>query len=228
MSPRWIFEQELETLKNQVAEMGERVHASYERLLLAIRERDDEALRALLDNDRQITDMQRGIEAKCLTLLTRQQPVARDLRQVTAALKAVTDLERMGDHVADLAELYLRLGEALEPTGQTSGGGLCEELLSPMLEEVEKMLLQAVEAFSEGDVQRSEEVIGQDDVVDDLFNRVKEAMMEAIRKRAMDADKVVDTLMAAKYLEKIGDHAVNIGEWAIFQATGDMRGVKLY
>lgn len=221
MSPRVLFEQELEILKNKVAEMGERAQISYEKLLLAIRAYDKEALEQLLDNDHQMMDMQRSIEAKCLTLLTKQQPVARDLRLVTAALKVVTDMERIGDHVTDIAELYLRMGENLLTDPYA-------DHMSCMMETAGEMLVEAAEAFVNGDETAAREVIKKDDKVDELFNRIKEAMMEAIRSHELNADKVVDTLMAAKYLEKIGDHAVNIGEWAIFRLTGDMQGIKLY
>lgn len=221
MSPRILFEQELELLKGQVTEMGERAEISYERMMYAVKSNDREVLEHLLDNDRQMTDMQRSIEARCLTLLTRQQPVARDMRLVSSVLKVVTDIERIGDHVADIAELYLRMDQiAME--------GEYEQLLADMMEEVRTMLHEAVEAFVGGAREAARKVIGQDDIVDDLFNKVKTRMMDAIRTQTLDADKVVDYLMIAKYLEKIGDHAVNIGEWAIFQVTGDMQGKKLY
>ncbi|MGN1146597.1 MAG: phosphate signaling complex PhoU family protein, partial [Acetatifactor sp.] len=109
MSPRVLFEQELELLKSKVAEMGERAEISYDKLVYAVRGNDRSTLTQLLDNDRQMIDMQRTIETMCLRLLTRQQPVARDLRLVSAALKVVTDIERVGDHVTDIAELYLRI-----------------------------------------------------------------------------------------------------------------------
>lgn len=221
MAPRIIFEQELELLKNKVKEMSERAESSYERLVEAVKHEDRDTLKLLLDNDRQMMDMQRSIEAKCLTLLTKQQPVARDLRLVSASLKVVTDIERIGDHVSDIAELYLRMN------GNISEGEY-EALLMTMMEEAKEMLREAVEAFVEGHEETAKAVIDRDDVVDDLFNQVKEKMMEAIRGQSLDADKVVDYLMVAKYLEKIGDHAVNIGEWALFRQTGDMQGVKLY
>lgn len=221
MSPRLIFEQELEMLKNQVTEMGERAEISYDRLLLAINVYDRENLKLLLDNDRQMTNMQRNIEAMCLTLLTKQQPVARDLRLVTSALKVVTDIERIGDHVSDIAELYLRMGEE-------SKGDSYTEKMSAMMEEDKSMLLDAVDAFVNGNVEQAQAVVSRDDVVDEMFNGIKDVMMEAIRNQTLDADKVVDILMIAKYLEKIGDHAVNIAEWAVFQVTGDMQGVQLY
>lgn len=221
MAPRVFFDQELELLKNKVTEMSERAEISYDRLVYAVKKNDRETLNLLLDNDRQMMDMQRSIEAKCLTLLTTQQPVARDLRLVTSALKVVTDIERIGDHVSDISELYLRMNGIVTD-------GEYELLLSSMMEEAKDMLHEAVEAFVEGSEEAARAVIARDDVVDDLFNQVKEKMMDAIRGQSLDADKVVDYLMVAKYLEKIGDHAVNIGEWAIFRMTGDMQGVKLY
>lgn len=221
MTPRVLFDQELEALKNKVTEMSERAEISYDRLVHAVEHGDRDTLKLLLDNDRQMIDMQRSIEAKCLTLLTKQQPVAKDLRLVSAALKVVTDIERIGDHVSDIAELYLRM------SGKVADGEY-EALLTTMMQEAKKMIRDAVEAFVEGSEEIAKAVIAHDDVVDDLFNQVKNKMMDAIRDQSLDADKVVDYLMVAKYLEKIGDHAVNIGEWAIFRMTGDMQGVKLY
>lgn len=221
MTPRALFDLELETLKNKVTEMSERAESSYDRLISAINHNDRATLKVLLDNDRQMIDMQRSIEARCLTLLTKQQPVAKDLRLVSASLKVVTDIERVGDHVSDIAELYLRMGSR-------EAGEQYEEILTEMMEAAKEMLCEAVESFVEGNEEMATKVIARDDVVDDLFNRVKDMMMEAIKDQSLDADKVVDYLMVAKYLEKIGDHAVNIGEWAIFRMTGDMQGVKLY
>lgn len=221
MAPRVIFEQELEMLKGKVKEMSERAENSYDRLVEAVEKRDKDTLTELLDNDRQMIDMQRSIEAKCLVLLTKQQPVAGDLRLVSASLKVVTDIERIGDHVSDIAELYLRMNR--EETG-----GEYEEILADMMREAKMMLREAVEAFVQNSERAALEVIDRDDIVDELFNEVKQKMMDAIRKQSLDADKVVDYLMVAKYLEKIGDHAVNIGEWALFRRTGDMQGVKLY
>ena len=221
MAPRIYFEQELDLLKNKVTEMGERAEISYDRLVYAVKGNDRETLKLLLDNDRQMIDMQRSIEAKCLTLLTRQQPVARDLRLVSSALKVVTDIERVGDHVSDIAELCLR-------TQEFNQEGTCESKLIVMMEEAKNMPHEAVEAFVDGNEKAARKVIESDDTVDDLFNQIKGELMGSIRGQDLDADKVVDYLMIAKYLEKIGDHAVNIGEWAIFQVTGDMQGVKLY
>ena len=214
MSPRVLFEQDLETLKNKVSEMGEHAEISYDRMVYGIRENKEDILKTLVD-------MQRSIEAMCLSLLTRQQPVARDMRLVSAALKVVPDIERIGDHVADIVELYLRMGN-MNPEGKQ------EHLLLEMMEEAKEMIHNSVEAFVEGDEANARKVVEHDDVVDDLFNEVKTEMMQAIREQNLDADRVVDYLMMAKYLEKVGDHAVNIAEWAIFRMTGDMGGARLY
>ena len=220
MSPRLIFEQELELLKTAVAEMGERVEISYDRLVYAINGNDRETLMKLLDIDRVIMDMQRSIEAKCLLLLTKQQPVARDLRTVSASLKVVTDIERIGDHVTDMSELFLRLDRIFDLVNQ-------EKVIYAMMEAAKEMLHQAVDAFVEGRLDIAEDVIMQDDIVDNYFNQVKDDMMLAIKMESPDADKIVDFLMIAKYLEKIGDHAVNIAEWAIFQETGNIKEKRL-
>lgn len=221
MSPRVLFEQELELLKNKVTEMGEHAEISYDRMVYGIRENKEDVLKTLLDTDHKMVDMQRSIEAMCLTLLTRQQPVAKDMRTVSAALKVVSDIERIGDHVGDIAELYLRMGNL-------NGEGEYEHLLLDMMEEAKEMIHSSVEAFVEGDDNVAKQVIAHDDVVDDLFNRMKDKMMNAIRNQDLDADRVVDYLMIAKYLEKVGDHAVNIAQWSLFQITGDMEGVRLY
>lgn len=221
MSPRVLFEQELELLKNKVTEMGEHAEISYDRMVYGIRENKEDVLKTLLDTDHKMVDMQRSIEAMCLTLLTRQQPVARDMRTVSAALKVVSDIERIGDHVGDIAELYLRMGDM-------NGEGEYEHLLLDMMEEAKEMIHSSVEAFVDGDDNGAKQVIAHDDVVDDLFNKMKDKMMNAIRNQDLDADRVVDYLMVAKYLEKVGDHAVNIAQWAMFQITGDMEGVRLY
>ena len=221
MSPRIIFEQELEQLKEKVSEMAEQAEIGYDKLSIAIKKNDREVLTQLLSSDRQSKEMLRSIEAQCLALMTKQQPVARDLRLVSAALKIVTDLERIGDHVSDMAELFLRRNSVF---GEEENDGLLEEMFATAC----AMVRDSVEAFGNGDEETAIEVIERDDIVDNLFNQVKSAMMEAIQKQSMDADKVVDNLMIAKYLEMVGDHAVNIAEWAVFQITGKIAGQEIY
>lgn len=220
MSPRLLFEEELEELKRSVSDMGEQIEKVYDRLFEVLKERDREALEAIVTNDRVINDMQRSIEAKCLTLLTKQQPVARDLRTVSAALKVVTDIERVGDHVSDMAELFLRLD--MQNVEDFSAS------LPQMIEAAKRSVGEAIEAFADMNMEAAKDVITFDDVIDDLFNKVKEELIGDLRSGKKDPDDCVDVLMIAKYLEKIGDHAVNIGEWAIFRETGDIDDVRIF
>ena len=221
MAPRLIFEQELGQLKEKIKEMGDYAEIGLSKLLQAVKADDRETLKQLSDCDRKIVDMQRNIEAGCLALMTKQQPVARDLRLVSAALKAVSDLERIGDHVSDMAELFLRKSAAV---GEKDG----DVILLNMLEEARTMFREAVESFIEGDAETARMVIDSDDGVDSLFNEMKDKMMETIRNQSLDADSVVDNLMIAKYLEKIGDHAVNVAEWNLFRLTGQIDGKEIY
>lgn len=219
MSPRVLFEKQLRQLHEDVEEMGLMVEKTYDRLFEALLLKDEEGIVGILKSDRIINDMRRGIEASCLSLITRQQPVARDLRMVTAALKVVTDIRRIGDHCVDIAELLLRLKmRELE---------VYSAHIQTMAEETKQMEHAAVEAFVSRDEEAAKRVIEGDDVIDDLFNLVKEELVEKLRDRKMDADECIDVLMIAKYLEKIGDHAVNIGEWELFQETGKIADIRL-
>ncbi|HKM35639.1 MAG TPA: phosphate signaling complex protein PhoU [Lachnospiraceae bacterium] len=219
MSPRILFEQELEELKDKVIEMGVKIEEVYDRLFLLLQKKDREGMEEIVIDDRLINDMQRGIEAKCLSLLTKQQPVARDLRMVSAALKVVTDIERIGDHVSDMAELLLRMD--MPDLGDFS------DSLPKMIIAAKKIVCESIEAFVARDMDDAKDVIAYDDVIDDFFNQVKEDIINDLKSGKENADDCVDVLMLAKYLERVGDHAVNIGEWAIFQETGNIDDVRL-
>lgn len=219
MAVRVAFEKELMQLKCAVREMHEMAEISYNKLLMAAVSDHTESLEQLLNVDGEFVDMQRKIEAMCLKLLTMQQPIASDLRVVSAALKVVTDIERIGDHVTDMAELFLRLRPPYS-SARTP-------LLQSMMEEAKDMVHDAVEAFVIGDLELAQKVILQDDVVDELFNQVKEYMLKGIKEQLLSPDEIVDILMLSKYVEKIADHAVNISEWAVFQKTGDIQHMRL-
>ena len=169
MAPRVSFEHELEELKKSVTAMGELIEQVYSKLFLVLESKDAEAMESIIENDRIINDMQHSIEAKCLTLLTRQQPVARDLRVVSAALKVVTDVERIGDHVSDMAELFLRM--------QLPDLEAFSESLPKMILATKEIVWEAVAAFVEGDMEEANKVIAYDDVIDDYFNQVKEDLI---------------------------------------------------
>ncbi len=219
MSPRLLFEQELQILQQEVNEMGQRSVQVYEELFRALKNKDAETMKHIIKDDRVINDMQRNIEARCLTLLTRQQPVAKDLRVVSGALKVVTDIERIGDNVSDMAELLLRLEM---PVLQEFS-----ESMEEMIVAVKKMICDATAAFTAHNNELAKEVIAYDDVVDNLFNRVKEDLIFDLKEGRKNPDDCIDVLMIAKYLEKIGDHAVNMGEWEIFRETGDIQDIRL-
>lgn len=163
--------------------------------------------------------MERRIESMCLNLITKQQPIARDLRLVSAALKVVTDIERVGDHVSDIAELLLRL--EMKDLSEFSPH------LSGMIDATRELLDKSVEAFLNRNREEAEEVIRGDDVVDMLFNKAKMDLIHYLKTDTKNADECIDVLMLAKYLEKIGDHAVNIGEWEIFQETGSVENIRI-
>ena len=208
MTPRITFEHELEELKINLEEMGQHVESIYDRLFLAIGAGDKNAIRNIMKDDRVINDMEKHIEARCLTLITKQQPVARDLRVVSAALKVVTDLERVGDQVTDIAEITLRFDD--------SDVFRYSVHLATMADATKEQLHQAVEAFINRDMESATELIAGDDVIDDLFNKVKSDVIDYLRTGKWPADECIDLLMIAKYLERIGDHATNIAEWVIY------------
>lgn len=212
MSPRTVYELQLKKLSQSLEIMGSQVECVYDSLFDALKQKDQETITRIIRNDRVVKDMEREIESQCLNLITRQQPVAGDLHRISAAIKVVTDLERVGDHVVDMAELIERL-QAAELDGFSSH-------LKPMIKETRSLLRQSVDAYIDSDLEEAKKAIDGDDVIDDLFNQVKEDLIDHLKKDSKDGDSCVDVLMLAKYLEKIGDHAVNIGEWAIFKETG--------
>lgn len=212
MSPRTVYELQLKKLSQSLEIMGSQVECVYDSLFDAMKQNDQETISRIIRNDRVVKDMEREIESQCLTLITRQQPVAGDLHRISAAIKVVTDLERVGDHVVDMAELIERL--------QTTDLQSFSAHFETMVEETRSLLRKAVDAYIDSDLEEAKKAIDGDDVIDDLFNQVKDDLIVHLKKDSKDGDSCVDVLMLAKYLEKIGDHAVNIGEWAIFKETG--------
>ena len=219
MTMRTIYLEELNGLRKSLAEMGEAVEASFDMLLTAVDSKDEELKMQIIRGDRMINDMERSIESKCLSLITRQQPIAGDLRMISAALKVVTDIERIGDQTADIAELLLRLkGCDLDTYSRHITG---------MLQVAKEIVHDAVDAFVSRDRKAADEVIRPDDVVDSLFAKVKDDLVFMLQEGVDNIDACVDVLMIAKYLERIGDHAVNIAEWEIFQESGAIQDIRL-
>ncbi|MBQ8596854.1 MAG: phosphate signaling complex protein PhoU [Lachnospiraceae bacterium] len=219
MSPRISFENELKVLQDNVTDMVCKVEADYEQLFRALENQNEQEILRLLHNDKAVTKQQREIESQCLFLITRQQPIVGDLRVVTASLKVVTDIQRIGDHVSDMAELVLRL--------KMKDLSLFSAHIQGMITATREMFCEAAEAFAGRNLQKAREVISLDDVIDELFNKVKQDLIRSLKREVKDADECIDVLMIAKYLEKIGDHAVNICEWEIFRETGNMNEMRL-
>ncbi len=216
---RITFEQELENLNESLTEMGTKVEKIIERTFEAFGKNDRDALQKIIGGDGDVDRMEKDIEAKCLSLMLRQQPVAKDLRHISMALKVVTDLERIGDHAVDIAELAMRLDQ--------KDAQSMIEYLPEMVENVKTMLRESINAFVKKDRELARSMEERDDVIDGLFNRVKQEAVKLLKEDGAESDKVVDLLMLAKYLECIGDHAVNVCEWTEFFDTGLVKNVRI-
>ena len=205
------FDQQLAALNQELTEMGATCAQAIGLAAQAL-EQQDVALAAPVGQlEEQTNEQERTIEALCLKLLLQQQPVARDLRQISAALKMITDMERIGDQAEDVAEIVCFLN------GRTPED---EGLMTEMARATIKMVTESVDAYVKRDILLAEKVVGDDDTVDRYFDQVKNRLIEKIAQDPGDGEYALDLLMIAKYLERIGDHAVNIAQWVIFSVTG--------
>ena len=209
------FDEQLAVLNKELLEMGALCEEAISMAARALVEGDENLAAKVAPLDREIDQMESNIETRCLRLLLQQQPVAKDLRQISAALKMITDMERIGDQAADIAEMIVYLKE--HPIGET-------DYIYQMAKAVTAMVTDSVDAFVKGDRESVERVLAEDDVVDDLFDKVKRYLIEWIVSHPEDGEYAVDLLMAAKYFERIGDHAENLAEWVDFSITGVHRG----
>jgi phosphate transport system protein len=206
------FDEQLEHLNHTLVEMGALVERAIANAVKALVERDTELAQTVIDSDDEIDRKDSEIEGLCIKLILHHSPVANDLRLVTAAMKMITDLERIGDHASDISEITLLL--ASMPYRKNL------EYISQMAEATMKMIKDSISAFVNKDLTLADAVIEYDDVVDELFVTVKSDLLELISEDARNGDQAVDLIMIAKYFERIGDHATNIAEWAIFSITG--------
>ncbi len=206
------FEKQLEQLNNELIEMGNMIEHAIQSAVAALIKEDMDQARAAIEYDQEVDRQERDIEALCMKLLLQQQPVARDLRLISAALKMITDMERIGDQAADISEITLMLSK------DTYAYDL--SLLSQMAMETILMVTHSVDAFVRKDLELAKSVILHDDIVDGLFDDIKRMLIEAIQQRDSNGEQAADFLMVAKYLERIGDHATNIAEWVIYSITG--------
>ena len=194
------------------------VEAALEALCTA----DADAAAAVIKGDGRINSMQRDIEHRCMTLLLRQQPVAGDLRRISTAMKTVTDIERIGDHAADIAEIIPHLAAS-----RKAGDPAVSDAIR-MGQKAHKMLLDALDALTGEDEPAAQKVIAADDEVDYDFNAIKRTLAAEIAADPAKVDAALDLLMVIKYLERIGDHAVNLAEWVEFLRTGRYQNEAMF
>ena len=206
------FDNQLAEMNNELISMGALCENAIASAVKALLEGDIKLAAAAIRIDQEIDRKEREIESMCLKLLLQQQPVARDLRQISAALKMITDMERIGDQAEDIAEIITFLG---------GRGAENSNLLREMARSTIKMVTESVDAYVKHDTALADQVIAEDDTVDDYFARVKKDLIKRIAQDPDDGEFALDLLMIAKYFERIGDHATNIAEWVIFSVTGE-------
>lgn len=214
MVPRELFERELAELMGQIEEMSAMIKTDYHNLKEAIQIKDEEGIRIIIENNKSFYKMKKQIEDQCLKVITKQQPIASDLRMVSSVLKIVSDMERVGDHAGDIGELVLRNGiQELDRFSVHLNGMITAAL---------ELFSGSIDAFVKADTQAAIQLVKDDDIVDELFNKVKMDIISGLKKESGKEDEYIDMLMLAKYLEKIGDHSVNIAKWQLFRANGKM------
>ena len=213
------FDEQLHTLNHELLEMGALIERAIRSATDALVKQDVEAALQAIAADKEVDQAERDIESLCLKLLLQQQPVARDLRLISSALKMITDMERIGDQASDIAELVIYLSK--EPYRKEL------KHLPQMAENAIRMVTGALDAYVRKDVVLAQEVMGMDDAIDALFVTVKDELIALIRNDAAAGSQAIDLLMIAKYYERIGDHAQNIAEWVEYALTGRHKGVFL-
>lgn len=206
------FDEQLTLLNDKLIEMGALVEHAIAGATKALITQDVVAAKRIIDGDSVIDEKEQEIESLCLKLILNQQPVAKDLRQISTALKMITDMERIGDQAADISELCVYLSE------QAYIKNL--EHIQQMAEATTKMVTGSIDAFVKKDLEMAHAVIEYDDVVDELYVLVKKDLIDLIHDDKDNGEQAFDLLQIAKYFERIGDHAVNIAEWVIFSITG--------
>ena len=222
MSIRKQYDTDLESLKKSLTEMGRSSADAVENVLEALCVADADAAAAIVKGDARINNMERDIEHRCMTLLLRQQPVAGDLRRISTAMKVVTDIERIGDHAADIAEIIPHL-----VTVRKEGDAAVSQAIA-MGKKAHQMILNALDALTAEDENAARRVIAADDAVDYDFNAIKHQLAQEIAEDPGKVDAALDLLMVIKYLERIGDHAVNVAEWVQFVRTGRYKDESMF
>ncbi len=209
---RTSFLSELKELKTDMLQMGAYIEDAIKNTMVALKRDDLIMAQEVINKDCIIDDAEKTIENLCLKLLLTQQPVATDMRMVSSALKMITDMERIGDFAADIAEIITK--------GGRTGTSYNIDFVEKMGEAVIRMVDSAILSFTNSDLELAKKVCKSDDEVDSLFNGAKTVLLDCIRKDESLAERALDLMLVSKYLERIGDHATNIAEWVIFSITG--------
>ena len=219
------FDRQLQVLNDELIEMGSLIEQAIEMACSALVRQDVEKAQKAISFDEEIDHQERDIESLCMKLLLQQQPVAKDLRLISAALKMITDMERIGDQTSDIAEIVLssnisEMTILMADAAYETGDPINLDLIKEMAKETTDMVIKSVDAFVQKDMDMAHWVIKEDDVVDDLFNQFKQQLIKKINENVKNGEQATDMLMVAKYFERIGDHATNIAEWVIYSITG--------
>lgn len=213
MVTRHSFDAGLDDLHLDLIRMGSLVEESIDNTILALKKQDMDLARQIFNNDDVIDDMEQKIEKKCMNLIARQQPLAKDLRTISTALKIITDMERIADHSSDIAEITIRMAN--------------EKYIKPLIdipkmaELAKQMVNKSIDAYVRQDINLAQEVCAGDDEVDDLFNKIILELINIMKNDPNTVEQAIDFMFVAKYLERMADHATNIGEWVVFNVTGE-------
>lgn len=209
------FERQLLELNNELIQMGSMIERAIEMGISALVRQDVEKAKKAIAYDEEIDEQEKTVESLCMKLLLQQQPVAKDLRLISAALKMITDMERIGDQAADIADI-VKVTSLGVPDASIR--------LKDMAKATASMVTKCIDAYVKQDLKLAREVIDSDDIVDDLFDEVKDEILQGMRKGITTDVQSLDYLMIAKYYERIGDHATNIAEWVVYSINGHHKG----
>ncbi|HBG32373.1 MAG: phosphate transport system regulatory protein PhoU [Tenericutes bacterium GWC2_39_45] len=220
MTLRQSLLQSIEELKKEVAAMADLALANLREGLVAFKTTDQELANQVMRKDDEVDRYEEEIAKQALKIIWKEQPVASDLRLVTGILKLITDLERIGDHASDIAEMTLHLDKTRNMRVMP--------ISSKMAEIVEEMVLESIQALVKVDIELARKVIGRDDAVDDLFQQLITKMTKELKEDKLDPNEAIYVLMVGKYFERVGDHAVNIAEWIIFMKSGTHKNTLLF
>lgn len=210
------FDRQLLELNNELIQMGSLIEQAIEMGISALVHQDIEKAKNAIAFDAEIDEQEKAVESLCMKLLLQQQPVARDLRLISAALKMITDMERIGDHASDISEMTILMADSAYARSEIN-----IDIVESMAKTTTDMVIKSVDAFVNKDLELARQVIEQDDIVDDLFAEYKKQLIAKIGENIQNGEQATDMLLVAKYFERIGDHATNIAEWVIYSITGE-------